>query len=62
MKSKTNHIETINREMGEVKTEIEWMKTQMIDLKDYIKKVSDRTWWILSGVILTVLIEILNAM
>ncbi|MEK6830237.1 MAG: hypothetical protein AABY15_09040 [Nanoarchaeota archaeon] len=53
------HIETLNREMGEVKTDIEWIKEQLIDTKNYAKKISDRTFWILGGVVTSILIQIM---
>ena len=53
------HIETLNREMGEVKTDVGWIKEQLIDTKNYAKKISDRTYWILGGVITSILIQIM---
>ena len=53
------HIETFNREMCEVKTDIELIKEQLIDTKNYAKKISDRTFWILGGVVTSILIQIM---
>jgi len=46
-----NHIETTNREMGEVKTDIEW-------LKESIERIDRRTWYIATGILITVIITI----
>ena len=59
--SKLNHgkIDSLNREMGEVKAEIQWIKRELTDTKNYIRSVSKKTWYILSGVILSILIQIM---
>jgi len=46
-----DHIEKINREMGEVKTDISW-------IKEKLEKVEQRTWYILSGVIISIILAL----
>lgn len=44
------HIETFNREMGEVKTDTKW-------LKEYVQKIDKRTWYIATGILITIAIS-----
>lgn len=47
------HIETINREMGEVKTDCVW-------LKEKLNSIETKLWFLVSGVLITIAIEILR--
>lgn len=52
------HLETLNREMGEVKTELTWLKNEIQECKDRITSVDSRTWYILGSVVLSILVQI----
>lgn len=45
------HADIANREMGEIKTDIKWLKETM-------QSIGNRTWWILGTLIIGILIEI----
>ena len=47
-----DHAEVANREMGAVKTDMEWVKKNL-------KKLDNRTWWILGTIILGIIVQIL---
>jgi hypothetical protein len=47
------HIETINREMGEVKTDCSW-------LKEKLNSIETKLWFLVSGVLITIAMEILR--
>jgi hypothetical protein len=47
------HIETINREMGEVKTDCQW-------LKEKLNSIETKLWFLVSGVLISIAIEILR--
>lgn len=39
-KTTKKHISTLNREMGEVKTDMSWMRKEIVDVKDSIKNTN----------------------
>ena len=49
------HIETVNREMGEVKTHITY-------IRDKVEIAERKTWYIISGIIVSILIGIYTAL
>jgi len=53
-----NHLETLNREMGEVKTDMGWLKEAVVECNTKIASVDTRTWYILGTLIISILIQI----
>ena len=52
IKDLETHADVANREMGEVKTDVKW-------LREVMQKLDDRTWWILAALIVGTLIQIM---
>ncbi len=59
LKDQAGHIEILNRESGELRdaqikanVDISWIKEQL-------DKIESRTWFIISGIILSIIIQIL---
>lgn len=55
------HAQIANHEMGFIKQDMSVVKTDIGWIKEMISKVDARGWFILSGVILAILIQILVA-
>ena len=53
-----NHIEVTNKEMGEVKENVATMKTDIKWLKESMERVDRRTWYIATGILITVIISV----
>ena len=54
-----DHLERINREMGETKTDVAWLKREITSLRCDLKACDRKLWLILVGVIATIMIQIL---
>lgn len=50
-----DHAKIANEEMGVIKTDIAW-------IKPIVKKLDDRTWYILSAIILGIMLEIFKVL
>lgn len=64
-KKTKKHIETLNREMGEVRTELKFIHKQissfskrMDGFDNKLTKMDNRVWWILGTVGLSILVQI----
>lgn len=54
------HIETLNREMGEVKSDVTWLKTTLDSMNRKIEKIDSKVLYILVGIGFAILIQILT--
>ena len=51
------HIEVTNKEMGNVKEDCAQMKTDIKWLKESMDRVDKRTWYIATGILITIAIS-----
>lgn len=61
-KKTKGHIETLNREMGVVQTKVEYLEETCNRIENRIDKIDKRVWWILGGVVVGILMNILIAL
>ena len=57
--TRTNHIAVLNREMGEVKTEVTSINRTLAQLSSKVDKLDSRTGWILGLTAVSILAQIL---
>ena len=56
--SHQEHLLIANREMGEVKLDISWMKDKFVDFEKRFDKLDNRVWAIMGTVVIGTLLSI----
>jgi len=57
---KNNHNPGFFERIASLETDVSWLKSDVKEIKDKIKEIDQKIWYIITGIVISILITILT--